>query len=89
MVIGPFLVMAISYIASHFQRYADTNVHLVPGYVGLYATVPFLIVFSWKFNQPYSPTLEFSNSDLNARNDRSFNTQIDRNKSEDSNSNEE
>jgi hypothetical protein len=64
-------------------------VHLVPGYIGIYLTVPFMIVFSWKFNQPYSPAVEFSNADLNARNDNSFNTQINRNKLEDSYSNEE
>lgn len=84
MITGPLIVILISYIASHFQKFVDTSVYLVPGYVGIYLTVPFLIVFSWKFNQPFTPSYDSTYADLNARNDHSFNTQINEKKPEDS-----
>jgi hypothetical protein len=50
MITGPIMVMCITYIASHFQKYAETSVYLVPGYIGIYLSIPMFIVFSWKFS---------------------------------------
>ena len=66
MAIGPAVALLV-YVADKEITIVEMNpLYLIPGYVGLYLSLPFLAVFAYSFVQP----------EISDRHESSFNTQI-------------